>query len=363
MSIVIDHLEYLLQRHDCVTVPRLGAMMVRYRPARFERADSDILLPPARELAFNGAMTESDGLLEASVARQYGISFEAARRMVEEEISGLLHHLRHLGELHLGRLGQLQTTDYGSFVFTPGNTADWDYRFFGMRPLRLRRIESAKVTSPVPPYVPEEEEIANRNASSRGTVARGLIGIAATLAVIVTLALFLLNPIRVNDAPRAASIAPTHIAAPEPATPVVEDETLSANPELASDAKTEDLAEPVAKNATAKVSVRPDTKSAPEAVAPQSPLSARTDRKPSAQTPATAKSPRFNTTDPFCVIVASFPDEAQANRYLSENHGRHLGVLKQDGKFRIYAATGTTYEQASSQKALAGGGDAWICRR
>ena len=110
MSIVIDHLEYLLQRHDCVTVPRLGAMMVRYRPARFESADSDILLPPARELAFNGAMTESDGLLEASVARQYGISFEAARRMVEEEISGLLHHLRHLGELHLGRLGQLQTT-------------------------------------------------------------------------------------------------------------------------------------------------------------------------------------------------------------------------------------------------------------
>ena len=334
MSIVIDHLEYLLQRHDCVTVPRLGAMMVRYRPARFESADSDILLPPARELAFNGAMTESDGLLEASVARQYGISF------------GLLHHLRHLGELHLGRLGQLQTTDYGSFVFTPGNTADWDYRFFGMRPLRLRRIESAKVTSPVPPYVPEEEETANRNASSRGTVARGLIGIAATLAVIVTLALFLLNPIRVNDAPRAASIAPTHIAAPEPATPVVEDETLSANPELASDAKTEDLAEPVAENATAKVSVRPDTKSAPEAVAPQSPLSARTDRKPSAQTPATAKSPRFNTTDPFCVIVASFPDEAQANRYLSENHGRHLGVLKQDGKFRIYAATGP-----------------WICRR
>ena len=115
MSIVIDHLEYLLQRHDCVTVPRLGAMMVRYRPARFESADSDILLPPARELAFNGAMTESDGLLEASVARQYGISFEAARRMVEEEISGLLHHLRHLGELHLGRLGQLQTTDYGQY--------------------------------------------------------------------------------------------------------------------------------------------------------------------------------------------------------------------------------------------------------
>lgn len=317
MSFVIDHLEYLLQRHDCVTLPRLGALMVRYRPARFDNADSTILLPPSREIAFNGALTESDGLIETSVARQRGISFESARRIVEEEISSLLQQLRHLGELPLGRLGQLSITDYGSFVYTPADSANWDLRFFGVRPLQLQPIDSQPVIAPIQPYAPEEKPVGSE-INSRSAVARGIIGIAATLAVIITLALFLLNPIKVEDEPRAASIAPTSI-----------------------------------------VVVPANTESSPTISLPEEPQTAEIST--SAVHPAA--SPRFNSTDPFCVIVASFPDETQANRYLAENKGRSLGVLQQDGKFRIYAATGTTYEQASSQKSIVGGSDAWICRR
>ncbi|MDE5978968.1 MAG: hypothetical protein K2G84_02900, partial [Muribaculaceae bacterium] len=75
MNLVIDHLEYLLRRHDSVTVPGIGALMVRYRPARFDSRNPLVLLPPSRELAFNGALTESDGILENSVARRSGVSF------------------------------------------------------------------------------------------------------------------------------------------------------------------------------------------------------------------------------------------------------------------------------------------------
>ncbi len=61
------------------------------------------------------------------------------------------------------------------------------------------------------------------------------------------------------------------------------------------------------------------------------------------------------------MIVASFPEESQATRYIAENPGRVLGVLEQDGKYRVYAATGATYEEAAAQKSISDG--AWICRR
>ena len=89
MSLVIEHLEYLLLRHDCVTLPGIGAILVRYQAARFAPADEYLMLPPSRQLAFNAALSESDGLLESSVSRKSGVSFEVARDMVADDIASL----------------------------------------------------------------------------------------------------------------------------------------------------------------------------------------------------------------------------------------------------------------------------------
>jgi cell division septation protein DedD len=83
---------------------------------------------------------------------------------------------------------------------------------------------------------------------------------------------------------------------------------------------------------------------------------------PAASTAAAKPTIHFNEGDAFCVIIASFPDADQANVYLKEHSSKSLGVLQQDGKYRVYAATGATYEEATTQKSIVGNG-AWICRR
>lgn len=343
MNIIIDHLEYLLCRHDCVIVPGIGALIVRYRPARFDSRNPLVILPPTRELAFNGALIDSDGILENSVARRNGISFEAAGRMVKEEAECLLQQLKTFGSLILGRLGELAYTEYDTILFTPSDVSGWDFRFYGLRPLYLKNADSvvcskadvsasgglvsktqdAKSQSPVVSpwaandYIEEEE-----TARGRSRLTRSIVGVAASLAVIVTLALFIINPIKLANEPVKASMAPVETVVPAD----------------------DDAMVPTEENQDVDVPEEDQIAGTCNEVKP-------------------AVSLRFSSTDPFCVIVASFPEDAQAARYISGNPGRQLGVLQQDGKYRVYAATGGTYEEASAQKSIVGSDDAWICRR
>ncbi len=371
MNILIDHLEYLLRRHDCVTVPGIGALMVRHKPARFDERNPLILLPPSRELVFNGAIVESDGVLENSVSRRDGVSFEVARRIVNEEAEVLLQQLKAFGSLVLGHLGELTYTEYGTIIFNPYDVSGWDFRYYGLCKLELRAADSKSLSEPesivnsntitessdvrmLPPVQnwrgksEREDEVAVSGRRNRWT--RSVVGIAASLAVIVTLALFILNPIKVANEPLKASLAPTD-SQQQTELVVVEDNYC--------------VEEELAVNSDSVVALVDTLEIVADVVAESSD---ENKSQPVESSEAKISSPsdfiaRFQVTDPYCVIVASFPVEEQANRYISENQGKKLGILQKDGKYRVYAATGSTYKEATAQKEHAGNPDAWICSR
>ncbi len=375
MNLIIDHLEYLLRCHDCVTVPGIGALMVRYKSARFDSRNSLVLLPPSRELVFNGALVESDGVLESSVARRDGISFEAARRIVKEEADCLYQQLMTFRSLALGKLGELIYTEYGTIMFYSYDISGWDFRYYGLTPLYLRHADnivrsgerdgSPCLGNAISRYAPDkasvssikwegntcEDESTSPEESRRGLFRRSVVGIAASLAVIVTLALFFINPVLVENEPMKASIAPTdNIAANSGASLTNEKHSISVEAESEEDMLPTDNLEP---------------ESAPESFDDQSGQNVDVASGKSQRTESRAAhtETRFKAYDPYCVIVASFPAEEQANQYMSENKGKRLDVLHQDGKFRVYVATGSTYEEAVAQKEQAAVPDAWICRR
>lgn len=374
MNILIDHLEYLLRRHDCVTVPGIGALMVRHKPARFDEQNPLILLPPSRDLVFNGAIVESDGVLENSVSRRDGVSFEVARRIVQDEAELLLQQLKAFGSLVLGHLGELTYTEYGTIIFNPYDISGWDFRYYGLRKLYLRNadgmsvyeketIEDVKGSATAGaddvrmlPHVQNwrregenEEKIVVSNR--RNVWSRSVVGIAASLAVIVTLALFFLNPIKVANEPLKASLAPidnlqqTEAVDVEDVLLVEDDSTVNSDSVTA-------IVEPIEIATQVVVAESIDDK--------QSQAIESTGVKISSPSDFIA---RFQATDPYCVIVASFPVKEQANRYISENQGKELGILQKDGKYRVYVATGSTYKEATAQKEHAGNPDAWICSR
>lgn len=355
MSQLIEHIEYLVGRHDCVVIPGIGAIMARYRNARYDSRNSLVLLPPSRQIVFNGMLNESDGLLEHSVARRNGVTYEAARRMVAEECSSLRAHLEHFGSLSLGCVGELEMGQEDTVLFNPRDVSKWDLRYAGLRPLYLKTAESTvgeeyvgedpigedptgsatptrtidyKPAALFESYDDDQEYTPGR----RPAIWRRVAGIAASLAVLITLSLFLLNPILIKNQPVKASLAP-------------EIELTGQQEAIPDDAELNNVQE----------SVDIDAMEEAETVT----TAARADA-PSGG--ATTKM-RFNTTDAYCVVVASFPGAAQAERYLAENPGRQLGVVNQDGKYRVYGATGETYNEATRQKVFLGQEDAWVCHR
>lgn len=88
MNTLFQHIEYLLLRHDCVIVPGLGAFISTIRPARIDMENHRIL-PPARSVMFNQAVTVDDGLLANSYARRFNISFEEGRQLIVRDVKSL----------------------------------------------------------------------------------------------------------------------------------------------------------------------------------------------------------------------------------------------------------------------------------
>lgn len=106
MKSVILHIEYLIQRSDCVIIPGVGALVAEHIPARISESEG-VIYPPMRAISFNAAIRHDDGMLATSIARAEGILFEDARMKMAEMINSLIADIHHQGEVALGNIGRL----------------------------------------------------------------------------------------------------------------------------------------------------------------------------------------------------------------------------------------------------------------
>lgn len=112
------HIEYLLQHHDCVIIPGLGAFVAVYTPALFD-AERDIIAPPYRGVQFNPAISSDDGLLASSYARRYSLNYTAARERLMRDAGLMRRRLEEGHSLRIGNIGTLATGDEQRILFTP----------------------------------------------------------------------------------------------------------------------------------------------------------------------------------------------------------------------------------------------------
>lgn len=351
MNSVAAHMEYLLREHNCVVLPGLGAFICNYEPAHFDADNGNRLCPPGRRLAFNELIDNNDGLVASSISRRHGISFDAACRVISDEVGRIRRALSDAGSLRFGRLGTLTVTGSGHIAFEPAQYAGINGYLFGLQPIRLQPVahetQSAASLPSVPSSAPLRAKEHHRRRISVRTVA---MSVAASLAVLLTVGMLLVPPIRTSQPTQTASIAPVPTE-----TPVIE-------PTVVSIPVPEEMPATVmpAADAThdASVSETQAAKPAPEAQPSPTAAAVSASDKPAAQ-----PKPRFNVDDPFCVIVASFPTRSQAESFVAAHSGKQLGILEKDAKFRVYGATGTSYNMANTQKQLTGQQDAWVCRR
>lgn len=322
MKRLCEHTAYLIARHDCVVLPGWGALIAMQTGSVIDH-DNGSITPPMRRLTFNGMISHNDGMLASSVARREGISYEAANVIVANDIDALRRQYQTAGTVTLQQIGRFDNND-GSMVFTPADESAANARYHSLKPAQLFKQ-------------PETETAADDKKHNDNIVyiplSRNIFKIAASLMLMISLAMLAWTSIPLERQPDAASLAPKttrieHVMPKQPSTAVAvmsQTDTVAPTPD-------ENTPEPVA-----------DTVTHPDA-------------------------PRFDETDSYCLIIASLPNKSDADKYIAcSNETTPLGILEQDGRFRVYIATGATQSQAMAQLDVNGIGsrhpEAWTCRR
>lgn len=339
MNLTVRHLEYLISRHDCVIVPGLGAVLARNVSAE-ESADCGRWTPPCRNYSFNGSLTETDGLLAGSVARALGISHERATELLADELLGMRRQLDHEGSLSLGRVGRLYSESDEGVLFEPAEKdlltpfATW-YRPFELRPVD---VDVAEVSDNEP-----------LRKGAKLTPFGRFMRIAAAIIVLVAVGLAVSTPVSVEDAQYASLTLPS-IKSPKKVTvPTVAGPAVETAREETSGVVAESPALEGGNKIEIPVAVATNTVNA-KAVKPAS--------------------IRLNDFDEYCLVVASLVSEEAAGQFILDesrrNPGLAMGILEQNGRYRVYAATGKTQAQAlsaASNPKISRYKGVWVTRR
>lgn len=340
---IIEHIQYLVTRHDCVVMAGLGALVAQREPAKFS-AGGRMLLPPRRSLVFNNALTHDDGLLAGSVARRNGISFQSARAEVTRQIELLRSRMAAEGSVELPRIGSLSLSAEGLIDFTPEAVAPIVNAFYSALPsLRLSTADAAADdANTFEPTILEVDTTLGRRIAAKLLKAGKY---AAVVAMIFAAGAALTTPVLLDrPADRAALSLPAVTPAKKATLP-----------------------------AALTVAMQPQANFGPEAKEPSENSESSEPSEPSAPK-GLVKVSDYKGSDPAdsfrCfVIVGSCNTEAEARRFIArKGSDTDLRILNADGRFRIYSAMSNNPEAANTFKSTdptirAQFPDAWVYSR
>lgn len=306
MTTVKRHIQFLVATTDCVIVPGWGGFIASRRPAY---VDSERFMPPSRGIVFNPALTHDDGILASSISRREGISYDAARAEIDAEVATMRAEYDRAGRVDIPRVGSFRRLDDGTMLFEP--SAGMASAPFAFLPILDAR----------PAITEEPAEENTPHILPRESFAKKILRAAAFAAILGGVALTLTTPISVSlaDRPDFASVG---------ATPHAEDATPAAVFHL----------------------------TIPDSALAVAPVAARPERRPEATEDAK-----------YYLIIGSLDSRARAERWMERHSDYAIGIIERGGRFRVYADTGNTIEEAMAMKSdpafAAANPEAWVYRR
>ena len=210
MISLIEHIEYLTMRHDCVVVPGWGAFIAQYDPARYE-AVTGVTRRPRRLLSFNSRVEHNDGLLAQSLMRRESMTYDAACRVIADSVKMFKQQFITDGQLSFGRVGYFVRSDDGAATFMPmldgGNDSCDSY--YGLTNVVLRPLgfEDVDESSVMP---------SRRRAVPRWVRRAGQVAAAVMLLLGLTIVLTTPSPMGEREREYAAVSMPGVNAASRP---------------------------------------------------------------------------------------------------------------------------------------------------
>ena len=152
----------LLQQHDTVIMPQVGAIESAYQSATIDYVQGKVF-PPSRALSFNRHLQLDDGVLLQAVQEAYGISYEEARRLVEAFGDGVRQELAQRRPVQLPAVGRLFADLSGQHQFIPDQN-NFNPDAFGLPAVQFYPVLRDRAT--VPGASPEPRAITPREAAT-----------------------------------------------------------------------------------------------------------------------------------------------------------------------------------------------------
>ena len=154
------YLADLLEEHEYVVVPGLGAFISSYSPAKFND-DRTVLLPPYRILSFNPELKINDGILTRYIAQQQKITLTQASRLLEKFTGDIMYQLESGHEIFFKNIGAL-INQQGKLMFNPAESSQIISESFGLQPLTFSEN----------PSIPENKEVITADQKRKNLFSR-----------------------------------------------------------------------------------------------------------------------------------------------------------------------------------------------
>lgn len=209
MFSIIEHIEYLITRHDCVVVPGWGAFIANYNASSYD-AEAGVMLRPRRSIGFNASVSHNDGLLAQSLVRREGLDYNEAMKFIADSVTTFRQQLAMDCEVSMGRLGYFRRNEGRFIEFVPFYHANGTDQFYGLDDMEIKDVatlerDAALADETATEIVPKDRNLFIRKASR----------IAASVVVLIGLGVVLSTPMIVDRSHHdMASMAPT-VSAPQ----------------------------------------------------------------------------------------------------------------------------------------------------
>lgn len=134
-----SHIDYLIQKHDCVIIPDFGGFVLNREVAA--TASDGSMTPPRVSVGFNPELKYNDGLLAESYMNAYSISYDAACKRLTDVVKRLNTVLSLKQPLQIGQLGKLSLDTENRLIFEPNNNLSaFHPETFGLSVLDIKRL-------------------------------------------------------------------------------------------------------------------------------------------------------------------------------------------------------------------------------
>jgi len=156
----------LLYEHNCVVLPGFGGFIANRLPSKLNEAQQRVE-PPRKIVAFNGNLTQNDGLLAHYISEKESCTYDEANIRILDFVIKLFDAIQLDKHGTLRGIGDFYLNSENKIVFVPESDINFSKESYGLFPISIRRIQREKNIPEIPRPVLREQPLKTSRTNRR----------------------------------------------------------------------------------------------------------------------------------------------------------------------------------------------------